>query len=655
MKKKTIKWLLLAGLSYALLVNGKSKSYPMLNIYTFEIPQAGSVMPKGWIHEQLSRDLTQGYAGSYNQVHPTVTKNVFVEQNRISKRRLGLRKEWWSGEHEGYWKDGVIRMAFLTNNRPYIEKAKRWVEEIITHTGEEGYIGIYEDCEKPGCRFHHKRGNGELWATSRIVMALLAYYEFTSNKRVLDAAEKAVKLIMEKYKTKNYFATESNGGGVSHGIGFFENLEWLYRITGKPQYIEFVVKLYKDFNQGKFRDDDLKTNMLLDESRLFHKHGAHIAEGLFVPRFVASISKDGEFIKAADNVMPKLKKHLTPGGAMRCDEWIKGREGTADERYEYCGIAEMISPMNKMISLTGNLSLANHIETMVFNAGQGARFPVLTALSYFTTDNRIHINHRELVRRESYDAAHLAAVCCALNGIRLMPYYVEGMWMKETNGKALVAALFGPCEFKTTVDNVLISIKEETTYPFSDNIRFIINTEEEINFPLIIRKPFGCKIRKIQAPDSAIVKEEKDYVIITNKWIKENVVQVTFDFIIKRIPQPLSKSVEGSGFYLKRGPLVYALPFKHNIDTVKEHQNSGYYRYKVRPVDSGAWKYKIHKDDKFTYRQKKDHPLDNPWENPPVSLRGKLRNKKNKKEDVNLVPLGTTIFRRVTFSETSIH
>ena len=269
-------------------------------------------------------------------------------------------------------------------------------------------------------------------------MALLAYYEFTGDKDVLETAEKAAKLIMEHYKTENYFSVNSQGGGISHGIGFFENLEWLYRITGNKEYLDFSVILYEDFNNGKIRDDDLKTQNLLKEDKLFENHGAHIAEGLFVPEFIASIQNEKKLVEAANNVIRKLKVHLTPGGAMRCDEWIKGREGSADERYEYCGITEMISPLNKMISFTGNLNLANRIETMVFNAGQGARFPVLSAVSYLTSDNRIRIKQFELLKRESYDAAHFAAACCALNAGRLMPYYVEGMWMKTIGDDGIV-------------------------------------------------------------------------------------------------------------------------------------------------------------------------------------------------------------------------
>jgi DUF1680 family protein len=643
--------LLLVFISIGLILKGNN----ITQLCKFEIPKAGSIMPKGWIFEQLSKDLTQGYIGQYDKVHKTVTHNVFVNQNQTSKRKFGFHKEWWSGEHEGYWKDGVIRMAFLTHNKAYIEKASKWINEIINSTGDTGYIGIYKDGEKPNCRFNHKKGNGELWTTSRIVMALLTYYEFTNDQKVLDVIEKAVNLIMIQYADKNYFASESNGGGVSHGVGFFENLDCLYRITKKQKYLDFAEKLYNDFNNGDFRDDDLKTQHLLDKDRLYRKHGAHIAEGLFVPQFISKIDTNRAYEEAASNVIPKLKKQLTPSGAMRCDEWIKGREGNADERYEYCGIAEMVSPINKMISYTGNFELADLIETMTFNAGQGARFPILKALSYLTTDNRIRINHSELLRRESYDAAHMAAVCCALNGSRLMPYYVEGMWMKEKDSKALVANLFGPCEFNTTVEKIPVKIKEETNYPFSDKISFIINTEKEIRFPLIIRKPHGCKIAQIKVPKTATIEEKSNHLLIINNWNNEESVEITFDFEIQKIVQPASKTVQNKGIYLKRGSLVFALPFEHKVDTVKEYNNSGFYRYKIHTTNSKGWKYKINKNDQFEYKQLTKKPQDNFWETPSVLLTGTLRNEKNEKVNVSLVPMGSTIFRRVTFSVTPIN
>ena len=620
-------------------------------IYKFNILEAGSIRPKGWIKEQLSRDLKKGYIGVYDVVHPTVTHDVFINQNRKSKRRIGLRKEWWSGEHEGYWKDAVVRMAFLTRNKEYITKSEDWMNDLKKVTQNADYIGIYDNCGDSGCRFNHTKGNGELWVTSRILMAMLAYYEFTGDKEVLDEAERATRLVMKHYKDENYFSVTSRGGGVSHGVGFFENLEWLYRITGDKEYLEFSTKLYEDFNNGNMRDDDLTNHKLLAKDQLFEDHGAHIAEGMFVPEYVATIQPEEKYIKAAEFAVEKLSAHLTPGGAMRCDEWIKGLKGTADERYEYCGIAEMISPLNKMFSFSGDFDLADKIEVMTFNAGQGARFPILSALSYLTTDNRIHIRHHELIKREHYDAAHLAAACCALNGARLMPYYVEGMWMKKAEGDGIVALLFGPGEVKTKINNTVVEINEETDYPFSDKINFTVNPFKPVTFFFMIRKPYDCRKIDLDAPAEARVDETEDYIRIEKNWKPGDKVSVRFNFEVEHILQPQSKTVKNEGAYFKRGALVYALPFDYKTKTTKEYNNSGFYRYKITPKDKTGWNYKLDPTDKFEYIPAKTENILQPWDKPVVKLKGTLKAKNDKNQEVELVPMGNTVFRRVTFSK----
>ena len=622
----------------------------MKEIYQYIIPPAGEIIPEGWIREQLKRDLKEGFVGHFDQVHPTVTHNVFIKQDRSSKRKFSLRKEWWAGEHEGYWKDSVIRMAFLTGDEAFMERSHRWIREILDNTGRDGYIGIYQNGDTPYSRFRHAKGNGELWASSRIMMAMLAYFEFTGSVEVFDAVEKAVALIMEQYRDSNYFEYKSTGGGLSHGVGFFEILEWMYRITRRKEFLDFSVKLYVDFNNGNARDDDLKTHRLLDEDRYFRKHGAHIAEGLFIPELIASITGSREHRMAADNAIRKLRHHLTPGGAMRCDEWIKGRKGTADERYEYCGIAEMVSPLHRIFCLTGNMEMADLVEVMTFNAGQGARFPVLKALSYLTTDNRIRINHRELGRRESYDAAHFAAACCVLNGGRLMPYYIESMWVTGDSGEEIGAVLFGPSRFRTRIGKIPVEISEETNYPFSDRVSFRVTPEKPVEFSLVIRKPQGCNRVKTAAPKGTESRELSDRIILRRKWKKGEEVQVEFPFAIEQIEQPASSSVPGRGIYLKRGPLVYALAFPHRSKVIREHLDSGFYRHGIKANSTKGWKYRIPDDDaEFSFIPADGQPVAQPWEKPPVRLKGKLVNADKMPVITELVPMGATLLRRVTF------
>lgn len=620
-------------------------------IYKYKIPPAGAIQPEGWILHQLENDLIKGYIGQYDRVSNTVDKGVFVKQDRMSKRKYGLRKEWWNGEHEGYWKDAVIRMAFLTNNKLYKEKAHEWIREIKEAAyNNDGYIGIYRDCDKPNCRFQHVRGNGELWVTSRIIMAMLAYYEYTNDQELLKVCQHAVQKVMDAYWDQNYFVEASGGGGVSHGIGFFEVLEWMYRITKEKRYLDFSLKLYHDFNNGQMRDDDLTTDNLLNKEQMLQDHGAHLAEGLFVPEFIASAHPNATYIEAANNVMYKLEKHLTPGGAMRCDEWVKERVGTADERYEYCGIAEMISPLGKMIAFSGDLSLADKIETMAYNAGQGARLPILSALSYLSADNRIKINHREIARRETYDACHFAAACCALNGARLMPYLVENMWVTNDNDNEVLALLPGPSQFNTEIDGVMVNIMEQTDYPFSNQITFQVNPTEPLKFDLSVRKPFGCDSVEIFAPDGAKITQNDSKLSVTKKWRKMDQVKITFHFPVRIIHQPPSKSVKGKGAYLKHGPLVYAMSFDHKIDTTKEYNNSGFYRYKIKVADSTQWNgIKLDTSEVFIHnRNGKKHNL-TPWDKPYISLNGPVFDLQNNRINMELQPMGSTIFRRVTF------
>ena len=311
----------------------------------------------------------------------------------------------------------------------------------------------------------------------------------------------------------------------------------------------------------------------------------------------------------------------------------------------------MISPLNKMISFTGNLNLANNIETMVFNAGQGARFPVLSAMSYLTSDNRIRIRGFELLKRESYDAAHIAAACCALNAGRLMPYYVEGMWMKTKGDDGIVAVLFGSSKVKTNIRNIAVEITEETDYPFSDEIVFTVTPFKPLKFSLIIRKPHGCQNVDVELLSEAEITETDDIVSIDKIWIKGDKLRVKFNFEIQRINQPASKTVINKGAYFKRGPLVYALPFDHSMKTVKEHQRSGFHRYKIMANDSKQWKLKLNTNDTFKFTPIVNGDMQHPWYKPVVKLQGTLRDKNNKKESVELIPMGNTIFRRLTFSK----
>jgi hypothetical protein len=609
--------------------------------------KAGEILPEGWIREQMRLDLKEGYLPHYGAINPTVTHELFVRQERNSGRDYDSMKSWWSGEHEGYWKDAILRMAFLCDDAPLKAQAIEWLDAIVAAQGGDGYIGIYEPGDAPDTRFRHTDENGELWTQSRIFQALAAGYEFTGKQSYLDALIRAVDCTMAN-DPGNYFASESKEGGASHGIGFFDTLYYLHTETGERKYADYIVRLYRNFNDVKVRDDDLKTEKLLREEG-FSCHGAHVAEGLFVPALVASLTGDPEDRSAAKRVLGKLRRHLTPGGAMVCDEDVEEQPGSGAAAYEYCGIAEGVQSLTKLKAIQGDSEAMEMVETMTLNAGQGARFPVLTATAYLAHDNQFEALSEKNEQRFAYGAFHTAAACCSLNAGRLMPYYVGAMWMREPNG--LTAELYGPCRVRTVIDGTAVTLREETNYPFEDSIRFHVDADRPVDFSLRLRIPVeaaGVELAGLEASE-----RKGGYLVIRREWKNGDSFALDFDFPIRT----LRETAESGEYYLKRGALVFSLPLEHRKKISPPptefrgngiHPESGFHLYEITASEPTGWDYRMPPEPAFTLVSGSGDPL-HPYANSPTHLHGHLLDASGNRVEVRLAPLGSTILRRTTF------
>jgi len=620
----------------------------------FKLLKMGAIRPGGWIREQLVRDLKQGATGHYDKINPTVSHDLFGANKRESSP-LGIpiitanqRPAWWSGEHEGYWKDAVTRTAFLTKDEEYMERAHGWMERILDNQGSDGYIGIY----KKGNRYNHAGENGELWAQSRIMVAMLAYAEFTGDQSVYGSVKKAVDLTMSEYVPGQSYFRNSNSkllnGGLSHGLAFADVLEWLYRDTGSADYKSFTEFLYKDFSKHCKCNNDIALQKLLERDRKFYLHAPHIAEHFMIPFFLAQTTGKDEYREASQNAMHKLRYHLTPSKGLVGHENVDGDRGTADALYEYCSITELAISLVRTMQFTGSAEAADMVETMTMNAGQGARLPVLKACSYLTSDNRETINRHGHLGREGYSASHFAAACCTLNAGRLMPHYISGMWMQSKKPQGLAAMLYGPCELDTQISGVKVHIKEETDYPFSDNITFTISPDSPLDFSLLLRKPGFVKDMKIKGPDCTI-KPNGNFMEVRKKWNKGDQFTVTMEPEVETVPGLPGGWTDPKEYCVRRGPLLFSLKIPARLEKVSEHRDSGFYDYEISPQKALDTDYRLIEKAGFeTKRKPSANPL-RPFEESPLVLGGEMHDKSGRAKKVELVPQGCTILRRVSF------
>ena len=176
---------------------GKLPAYSLLKL--------GEVKACGWMQEQIYLDLHEGIAGAYDKISANVDENLFATQKRkpgemVIGNRGKSEKSWWAGEHEGYWYDGILRMAVLTDDKLFIKRIEKWVKLILETAEKTGYIGIYDK----NTRFPDKGFDGELWVQSRVFQALIGWYEYKKDERVLNAIESTVHKTIDHYRKTTY-------------------------------------------------------------------------------------------------------------------------------------------------------------------------------------------------------------------------------------------------------------------------------------------------------------------------------------------------------------------------------------------------------------------------------------------------------------------
>lgn len=620
----------------------------------YAIMKPAEIRPRGWILEQLRLDLRKGIAGHYDKISGNVAQNLFAGQNRVAGTRLpgnrGLEeKDWWAGEHEGYWMDGLLRMAILTDDPVFLDRCRLWVENILAAFKNSGYIGIYDGKS----RFPSKGFDGEFWTQSRAFQALLCWHEYSGDLRVLNAVTATVRRTIDHYRATTYFGRQQVDGGGLHGIGYADTLEWLHHLTGDPYFSEAIVWLYEDYSRSDCSLNDLKVKNMVDRTLLWQDHTPHVAEGLHLPYLAWFFSGRPEYLKAAGKIPVNLARHTSPGGGFVAGnlEAIAGAYGSGDTGNEYCSQTEAIQTLNRLLAYSGDLFYGDWIEKCALNAAQGARMhPENSGVIYLSRDNRLRADNPDILHgREIFSPSHQAAACCALNSVRLLPYYVEGMWYRSGRDDEILACHYGPCELSTTLKGAELRIEETTSFPFSDKVRFHVHLKAPLFFTLSLRIPINCGKPCVSKKIPASIDIAKRTIRISREWHDGDVLEADFDFQVKRMTQH-----DGKEAYYQWGPLVFSLPIREKKTVIQEVSNtegrrSGFFDYALSPESETGWDYTIDPGAEFSLVRLDGGDSAYPWVNPGIALEGTFLTLNGEKVTARLVPLGTTLLRRTTF------
>ena len=130
----------------------------------------GNIKPAGWLEEQLDRMAT-GMTGHLDTIYEQV---------------MGPRNGWLGGdgdvwERGPYWLDGLLPLAYITENKKLIDKVQPWIEWTLASQQPSGYFGPDTDRPyEPGLQ----RGNAHDWWPKMVMLKVMQqYYSATGDER----------------------------------------------------------------------------------------------------------------------------------------------------------------------------------------------------------------------------------------------------------------------------------------------------------------------------------------------------------------------------------------------------------------------------------------------------------------------------------------
>ncbi len=549
---------------------------PLKPLNFIKLP-VGDIKPEGWLKKYLLLQK-EGLTGKLGEI------SAWLDKKDNAWLLSGGDHGW---EEVPYWLKGYGNLAYILKDTAMINETKVWIEAAIRSQQADGYFGPVNE---------RKEGR-ELWANMIMLWCLQSYYEYSGDERVISLMTNYFKWQMtvpdEKF-LKDYWEN-SRGGDNLYSV------YWLYNITGDKFLLELAEKLHR--NTANWTNDSALPNW----------HNVNIAQCFREPATYYMLTGDSADLKASYRVHHLVRRIFgqVPGGMFGADEnarlaYIDPRQGT-----ETCGFVEQMASDELMLRMTGDPFWAEHCEDVAFNSYPAAVMPDFKALRYITCPNQVvsdSKNHRPGIDNGGPFLAMnpFSSRCCQHNHAQGWPYYIENL-VYATPDNGLAAIIYGPCRAQAKVGDkgTVVTLKEETNYPFEESVRFVLEAEENVSFPLYLRIPAWCKKAKVLVNGAAVKAsmEPGKYIRLCRTWNSGDIVTL-------QLPMSLSVKrweVNQNSASVNYGPLTFSLLIEEEYRKVNSAETAIWDSKWQADADVNAWPtYEIYPQSAWNYALKLD-------------------------------------------------
>lgn len=526
----------------------------------------GSVRANGWLRLQLElqRDGLTGHA-----------EEALTELDESSAWRGGDKDNW---ERSPYYLKGLIPLAYTLDDAGLKQRAQKWVDWVLSSQREDGFYG--------------PKQNDDWWPRMVSNYFLRDYYEATGDARVLPFLGKYYRHMLGALPKRPL-----RDWGKSRAGDDMDTAIWLYNRTREPFLLELVDLLRKQaYDWPAIMHGNLYQNFGTDFQP---KHNVNVPQALKMP--AVSWQRTGDArertaIDAGDEHL--MREHGLSVGMQSGTEFLAGR--SSGQGIEFCSIVEQMLSDGTIARIFGDAKFSDRLEQIAYNALPAAWNRDLTALRYYSLPNHVIAKRGSQGFGQNYDngivyGPRSGYPCCCFNVHQGWPKFVQNSWAAtEDDGLAPMAYAPNTVTAKVGKRGVLATITQETSYPFSDKVRFKFTLSEPAEFPLVLRTPGWCEDARITVNGRSVrAAKPGAFGKITREW-------KTGDELVMTLPMPVrvQRGVHNSAS-VHRGPLAFSLHIPAETRVVGQPAR-GFNEFEVLPV--APWNYALALDTRNPQR-----------------------------------------------------
>jgi hypothetical protein len=542
--RRRIPWIYLFILAMAAPVRADDE--PALKEPALRPLPLGTIKPSGWLKDQL-RIQAAGLSGHLDEFWPDIKDSAWT----------GGKAEGW--ERAPYWLDGIVPLAYLLDDDGLKAKAKRFIDYVLDHQKEDGWLGPVGDNDP-----NHKPYDP--WPLFVLLKALTQYQEATGDPRIIPAMTKCLHKIDEVVtKTPLYSWARFRAADL------IVSIDWLYDRTHEKWLLDLARKVHDQGYDWRnaFEHFQFTSRVPAEKSNL-ESHGVNNGMALKWPAVWWRHSGAEGDLKGVAMMLDKLDRyHGQATGIFTCDEHLAGRgpsQGT-----ELCTVVEAMYSLETALSITGDPRLGDRLERIAFNALPATFKPDMCAHQYDQQANQVicKVSPDHVYATNGPDSNLFGLEpnfgCCTANMHQGWPKLAESLWMRSKDGE-LVATAYAPSVVEVDMEGRKLRIETITNYPFDGKVWFRFDSGDMTKMT-----PITLQFRIPEWADGASMGQSNgvggDVVFGSGtamragslarfKWASAGVLRLDLPM------KPAFWKGERGSLVIERGPLVYSLPVR---------------------------------------------------------------------------------------------